>query len=449
MTDTPMPSCDLLALAEARVPRYTSYPTAAQFGALEEATYREWLQRGIGAADPLSLYLHVPFCRDLCWYCACHAKPTRSDARVTAYGAALRAELELLAAALPAHGGISHLHFGGGTPSILKAEGLGLLLAAIRARIGIRPGAELAIELDPRLMDEALVEGLGALGFNRASLGVQDIAPEVQARIGRPQPAEMVRVGVERLRRVGITGINLDLMYGLPAQTVAHVEASARFAAELRVPRIAVFGYAHVAWMKPHQKAIDSSLLPDASARMGQADAAEAVLRAAGYVALGLDHFALPQDPLAVAADEGRLRRNFQGYTTDTAPALLGLGASSIGVLRGGFAQNIADERRYAETVAAGRLPVARGIATTEEDRLRAGLIERLMCDFALDLCAVPDAMLVDAMARLGPLERDGLVRLDGAHLLVPPARRRFVRQVAACFDAYWRPAAQRHSAAV
>jgi oxygen-independent coproporphyrinogen-3 oxidase len=449
MTDALMPSRDLLALAEARVPRYTSYPTAAQFGALEEATYRDWLRQGIGAADPLSLYLHVPFCRDLCWYCACHAKPTRSDARVAAYGAALRAELDLLAAALPAQGGVSHLHFGGGTPSILGAEGLGALLAAIRSRIGIRPGAELAIELDPRLMDEALVEGLGTSGFTRASLGVQDIAPEVQARIGRPQPAEMVRVGVERLRRAGITGINLDLMYGLPAQTAAHVEASARFAAELRVPRIAVFGYAHVAWMKPHQKAIDASLLPGASARLEQAEAAEAVLRAAGYLALGLDHFALPGDPLAVAAREGRLRRNFQGYTTDTAPALLGLGASSIGALPGGFAQNIADERRYAEAVAAGHLPVTRGIATTEEDRLRAGLIERLMCDFTLDLCDVPDAMLVAALARLAPLERDGLLRLQGARLTVSPAGRRFIRQVAACFDAYWQPAAECYSAAV
>lgn len=276
-----------------------------------------------------------------------------------------------------------------------------------------------------------------------------EVAPEVQVRIGRPQPADMVRLGVERLRRAGIAGINLDLMYGLPAQTVAHVEANARFAAKLRVPRIAVFGYAHVAWMKPHQKAIDASLLPGTSARMEQAEAAEAVLRAAGYVALGLDHLALPDDPLAIAAAEGRLRRNFQGYTTDTASALLGLGASSTGSLPGGFAQNIADERRYAEAVAAGRLPVARGIATTAEDRLRAGLIERLMSDFSLDLCQVPDTMLVDALARLGPLERDGLVRLDGAHRLVPTAGRRFVRQVAACFDAYWQPAAQRHSAAV
>lgn len=444
------PSRTQLALAEARVPRYTSYPTAAQFGPIDEATWRGWLQDGIRPADPLSLYIHVPFCRDLCWYCACHAKATRSAARIRAYAKALLAEAELLAAAVPAHAGIAHLHLGGGTPSILGPDNLTELMGTLRRLFGLRAGAELAIELDPRTLDEATAEALGALGFTRASLGVQDIDPAVQARIGRPQPTVLVETAVQRLRRAGIEAINIDLMYGLPGQTAAHVAASARFAASLGADRIAVFGYAHVPWMKPQQKAIDAAELPDTLARMEQAEAAEAALVEAGYLALGLDHFARPGDPLAVAALEGRLRRNFQGYTTDTAPALLGLGSSAIGSLPGGFGQNLVDERRWAEAIAEGRLPIARGVAVTPEDRLRAGLIERLMCDFALDLREVPahlQAVLGDS--RMDGLEEEGLIRRDGLRLAVTPQGRRFVRQVAACFDAYLAPAQGRHSAAV
>ena len=446
------PSRALLALAEAKVPRYTSYPTAAQFGPLEEATYRGWLREGIRPGDPLSIYLHVPYCRDLCWYCACHAKPTRSEARIDAFAAALEGEADLLAAALPEHGGVSHLHLGGGTPSILGPVRMRTLVNGLFARFGLRPGAELAIELDPRLLEEGMVETLGELGFTRASLGVQDISPEVQARIGRPQPAELVGIAVERLRRAGITAVNLDLMYGLPGQMVAHVEASARYAAWLGVDRIAVFGYAHVAWMKPNQKAIDASSLPGAEARMEQAEAAEAVLTGAGYAALGLDHFARPEDPLARAAASGRLRRNFQGYTTDDAPVLLGLGPSAIGSLPGGLAGNILDERAHADAVAEGHLPIARGVAVTAEDRARGVLIERLMCDFALDVSAPAPGMepvVAAALAAMAPLEAQGLVELSPGRVAVTPLGRRFVRQVAACFDAYLVPATQRHSAAV
>jgi oxygen-independent coproporphyrinogen-3 oxidase len=446
------PSRALLALAEARVPRYTSYPTAAQFGPLDEAAYRRWLHEGIAPSDTLSLYLHVPFCRDLCWYCACHAKPTRSAGRIRAYAETLRAEAALLAEALPAHAGISHLHLGGGTPSILGPDGLRELVGTLHRLFGIRPGAEPAIELDPRTLDEATAGALGELGFTRASLGVQDIDPAVQARIGRPQSTAVVELAVERLRRAGLREINIDLMYGLPTQTVTHVEASARFAASLGADRLAVFGYAHVAWMKPHQKAIDEATLPDALARLEQAEAAEAVLVGAGYRALGLDHFARPGDSMARAAAGGRLRRNFQGYTTDDAPVLLGLGASSISALPAGHAQNVADERRYAEAVSAGRLPIARGLAVTAEDRLRAGMIERVMCDFALDQRdAAPEAQGIfrQALARMAPLEEAGLVQLDALALRVTLAGRRFVRQVAACFDAFLARSAKGHSAAV
>ncbi len=450
MTDPSLPS--RLLLAEARVPRYTSYPTAAQFGPLEEATYRRWLAEQVGPGDALSVYVHVPFCRELCWYCACHTRPTRSAARIEAYLDALLAEAGLLAAALPAHGGIQHLHLGGGTPSILGPEGLRALVGRLRGRFGLRAGAELAIELDPRLLDAPLAEALGELGFTRASLGVQDVDPEIQRRIGRVQPAEQVAEAARLLRAVGIGGVNLDLMYGLPGQTEAHVAASARFAAALGADRLAVFGYAHLPGGRPHQRAIDAATLPGTAERMAQAERAERELVDAGYVALGLDHFARPEDALALAAAGRRLRRNFQGYTTDAAPVLLGLGASAIGSLPGGFAQNLVDERRYAGAVAAGHLPVARGLAVTAEDRLRAGLIERLMCDFALDLdLDRPEAAAVigEATPRLAAREREGLVRRAPGRLEVTPLGRRFVRQVAACFDAHAEPGTMRYSVAV
>lgn len=442
----------LLRYAGAALPRYTSYPTAPHFRPLAEAEYRAWL-REVGPEDALSVYLHIPFCHTLCLYCGCHTAITRAAPRLGRYAAGLRAEIALLAAALPAaHGGIAALHLGGGTPTAIGAPALRGVLGALRAALGpFRADAELAAELDPRTLDEAAVAVLAEAGFNRASLGVQDIAPEVQARIGRIQPREVVEIAVRRLRGAGIARINLDLMYGLPGQTAAHVAASARFAAELGADRVAVFGYAHVPWMKPHQTALPEAELPGTLARLEQAVVAEGVLRAAGYEAIGLDHFARPDDPMAAAARAGALRRNFQGYTTDRAPVLLGLGSSAIGQPPAGYAQNLTDERRYLAAVEAGRLPVARGHMLSAEDRVRRALIERVMCDLTLDLREVPLPVMAEAAARLAPLAGDGVVSLEeaGRRLRVTPAGRRFVRHVAACFDAHLDRAAGRHSRAV
>lgn len=446
-----------IGYALASLPRYTSYPTAPHFAPLEEGTYRDWLGT-IGPEDTLSLYLHVPFCRSLCWYCGCHTAVTRSEARVSRYAAALAREAELLAAALPAtgHGGMAALHLGGGTPGELGPEALRRLLARLRGLFRVRPDAELAAECDPRTLDEALVAALAEGGITRVSLGVQDMDPEVQRRIGRIQPREVVEAAVERLRRAGIRRINLDLMYGLPGQTEAHVAASARFAAALGADRVAVFGYAHVPWMKPHQNAIRAEDLPGPLERLRQAERAEAVLRGEeGYQAIGFDHFARPDDPMAVAAREGTLRRNFQGYTTDRAPVLLGLGASAIGSLAtpglAAYAQNTPDERAYVAAVEAGRLPVRRGLALTAEDRLRRQAIERVMCDFALDLAALPEALVEEARPALARLAADGILALapDGGTLRVTEAGRRHVRHVAACFDAYLAAGKARHSLAV
>ena len=437
-----------LSYALASLPRYTSYPTAPHFAPLAEGAYRDWLG-AITPADAVSLYVPVPFCETLCWYCGCHTAVTRKPDRIARYAAALVREVGLLAAALPPHAGVSAVHFGGGTPSALGAEGLRQVLAALRMHFPLRPGAELAIECDPRVLDAPVLAVLAEAGVNRASLGVQDIDPEVQRRIGRVQPLAMVQRAVAGLRAAGIAGINLDLMYGLPGQTAAHVEASARAAVTLGADRVAVFGYAHVPWMKSHQNAIREADLPGVLERLHQAEAAEATLQAAGYAPIGLDHFARPDDPMAIAGRDGTLRRNFQGYTTDAAPVLLGLGASAIGAPPAGYAQNEPDERRYVAAVEAGTLPVRRGLALTAEDRLRRRCIERVMCDFALDLGALPEALVAEVRPALERLEADGIVHLAPDMLWVSAAGRRHVRHVAACFDAYLARGAARHSKAV
>jgi oxygen-independent coproporphyrinogen-3 oxidase len=449
MSATSAPAeADLLRHAATPLPRYTSYPTAPHFAPLPAEDYAGWLGQ-VGAGDALSLYMHVPFCHALCWYCGCHTSVTRSSARIARYRAGLEREAAMVAGLNPAHAGAASLHLGGGTPTALGAEGLAATVATLRSLFPFRAGAEIAAELDPRSLDAPLIEALAGLGLTRASLGVQDVTPSVQALIGRVQPTAQVEAAVAGLRAAGIRHINMDLIYGLPGQGIAEVEASARFAAECGADRVAVFGYAHVPWMKSHQKGIREEDLPGPALRMRQQEAAARVLLEAGYVAIGLDHFARPGDSMAVAAAAGTLRRNFQGYTTDTAPVLLGFGASAIGRLPQGFVQNEPDERKWLAAVEAGRLPVARGRALTEEDRLRAGLIERVMCDGAIDLSAVPDTVMASAEDRIAALEADGLVRREPARIVSTEVGRPFLRHFAACFDAFLAPRPARHSAAV
>jgi oxygen-independent coproporphyrinogen-3 oxidase len=292
------------------------------------------------------------------------------------------------------------------------------------------------------------------MGVNRASLGVQDFAPHVQEAIGRPQPFEQVAKTVEWLRAAGIDKINMDLMYGLPRQKLADVRQSAHLAASLAPARLALFGYAHVPWFKTHQKVIDEATLPGVAERLAQAQAAAQTLEAEGFVAIGLDHFARPDDELAVAQREGRLHRNFQGYTTDSADALIGLGASSIGRLPQGYAQNAVDMGGYSRAVNAGRLPIVKGLALSKDDRLRAQIIERLMCDLAVDLdqfarTADAETRFADEIARLGELQTAGILKIDGHRITITPAGRPFVRLAAAAFDAYLPQNKSRHSLAV
>jgi len=438
-----------LALAERNVPRYTSYPTAPHFSkTVGPELYGEWLSK-LPRDASLSIYIHVPFCTELCFYCGCHTKAVRKREPVDAYAQQLLDEIALLDRV----GGrkLTHLHWGGGTPSILGPAWLEVIAAKLASRFDLSALKEHAIELDPRRIDRALVRSLAAIGVNRASLGVQDVSPEVQRVIGRVQPFELVERAAEWLREANIANLNIDLMYGLPQQSVRDVARSAELAASLGPQRLALFGYAHVPWFKSHQKLIDQASLPGLAERLEQAQVAAETLIGLGYESVGLDHFALPADELCMAARERRLRRNFQGYTTDNADALIGLGASAIGRMPQGFVQNAPDLAGYSRAVAAGHFPIVKGLTLSDDDRLRSDIIERLMCDLELDLDRFGGgaAGFAGELAALAPLAEQGLLRIDASRITVTTAGRPYVRIAAAAFDTYLAASQKRHSVAV
>lgn len=437
---------DLLARYDRRVPRYTSYPTAPHFHeGVGAETYARWLE-AVPAGEALSVYVHVPFCDTLCWFCGCHTTVVRRYGPVASYLGLVEAELELVAARLPPGVGLGHLHWGGGSPTILAPDDIRRLGARLFERLPPVPGAEIAVEIDPRGLGDDTVAALAAIGVNRASIGVQDVNPEVQAAINRIQPPEVTRSAVERLRAAGVGSLNLDLVYGLPHQSLGRLLATLEEALALAPDRIALFGYAHVPAFKAHQRLIPETALPGPAERFRQAEGAAERLEAAGYVRVGLDHFARPGDPLAAAALSGTLARNFQGYTTDGAGTLIGLGASAIGALREGYVQNAVPVPRYREAIAAGRLAAARGVVLTPEDRRRRRLIETLLCRLAVDLGDHADLAAHPDLARFAA---DGLIERHGAELRVTPRGRPFLRTIAATFDAYLDPAGNRHVRAV
>jgi oxygen-independent coproporphyrinogen-3 oxidase len=442
---------ELIARYDRRVPRYTSYPTAPHFHAgVDASVYRDWLGE-LGGAAGLSLYVHVPFCARMCRYCGCHTRVVARYEPIAEYLETLLAEARLVRAAMGGHPPLVHAHWGGGTPTILSAPDIRRLADGLRETFGVGTGAEFAVEIDPRGLDEERVAALAAAGVTRASLGVQDCNPAVQAAIDRHQPFELTARAVERLRERGIGAINLDLMYGLPRQTVADVARTVDLCLGLAPDRVALFGYAHVPWMKKHQRLIDEGTLPRAAERWAQAREAARRLAAAGYRAIGLDHFARPGDPLA----EGPTHRNFQGYTTDPAEALIGLGASAIGALPQGYAQNAVPVGVWRTRIERGGLATVRGVALDADDRLRRAVIERLMCDLAVDLAEAARAhgattSVFDAdLPALAPMVADGLARIEGTRVTVTEEGRPFVRVAAAAFDRYLRADETRHARAV
>jgi oxygen-independent coproporphyrinogen-3 oxidase len=443
---------ELLHRLDQRLPRYTSYPTAPHFTPhVGPDLYASWLD-ALDARLPVSLYLHVPFCEQLCHYCGCHTAVARDAGRIAHYAQLLVRELELVGDAIGRRQTVTHIHWGGGTPTALAPDDFLAISDKIRETFAVAENAEIAIEIDPRRLAPSHIAAFAAAGINRASLGVQDLDPVVQQAIGRVQSFDQTSRAVDALRKIGISSISFDLMYGLPFQTEESVARSVATALALKPSRVSLFGYAHVPWMKKHQELIPADALPGGPARLAQMHAAEAQLAAAGYVAIGLDHFARPDDPLAAALSTGRLHRNFQGYTTDAAPALIGVGASSIGYLPQGYVQNAPHLKAYRESIERGRLATARGVMLTEDDRRRRRIIEQLMCNLSVDLAdhaADPREAFATELARLSELADQGLARVAGSRVIVPDAMRPFVRHVAAAFDIYLRPSETRHSRAV
>jgi len=453
-----MTDAELVARYDGRVPRYTSYPTAPHFTpAVGAATYAEWLQ-AMPADTVLSLYLHVPFCDRLCHYCGCNTTVVRLDSARRAYASLLEREIARVAALIGRRVAVSHVHWGGGTPTSLPGDCLTAIMALIGEKFALTPEAEIAIELDPTSLPPDRHAALADMGVTRVSLGVQDLEPAVQEAIGRRQSYEQTEDCAAKARALGVGSMNLDLIYGLPLQTEESVARTARRALALNADRVAVFGYAHVPWMKKHQQLIAEETLPGPLARFAQQHAIHRVLtEEGGYIPVGLDHYARPGDSMAEAATMRNLHRSFQGYTDDSAPALIGFGASAIGSLPQGYVQNAPTALAYGKAIEAGGLAIVRGVALTADDRLRRDLIERLMCDLEVDVVALAaahgadPAPLTTALAGLAPFAADGLADWDGARLRVSEKGRPFVRSVAALFDAYLSQADDkpRHSRAV
>lgn len=449
-----MSDCLVAKYGDARLPRYTSYPTAPAFSAaVGPDEYAKGLA-DIGKAGPVSVYLHVPFCRSMCWYCGCHTSITRQDGPVREYLDVMSQEIELVSFAAGNDVPVKNVHFGGGTPTIMKPQEFAAMMAKLRSAFRFDVDASIAVEIDPRTLAAPMIEALGEHGVDRASLGVQSFDPIVQNTINRTQSFEQTETAVAGLRSAGIAGINFDLIYGLPKQTVQSCIETVRLAVQLRPERFSVFGYAHIPAFKKHQRLIDEASLPDAKERNEQAEAIAEELVKAGYERIGLDHFAMPDDQLAVAARNGTMRRNFQGYTTDDCDTLIGLGASAIGRLPTGYIQNHVPLGLYQERVASGILPTAKGYLLTEEDKLRAKIIERLMCDFEVDLgrlskeSGFDTEFLIERNDRFVELVADGVATISGDRIVVSQDARFMVRAVAAAFDAYFGSHGRTHSRA-
>jgi oxygen-independent coproporphyrinogen-3 oxidase len=431
---------DLLATP---VPRYTSYPTAAEFGAeVGAADFGNALETAVG---DVSLYLHIPFCETICWYCGCNTSRANRRDRLTSYLDALHREIAVVGAHLPETAAIKHIAFGGGSPNaIAPTDFVRLMLSLTHAFRLSAPS--ISIELDPRSMTSAWADALAGVGVTRASLGVQTFEPALQQAIGRKQPAHLIEECTALLRKAGVTSLNFDLMYGLPGQELDHLEATLERAISLGPNRIALFGYAHVPHLISRQQQIDASALPDLRTRFDMAALGHRKLLQAGYSPVGFDHFALPGDPLAQAALSGRLHRNFQGFTDDAAPTLIGLGASAISSFPQLLVQNEKNAGRYRMMLSQDRFAATRGVRRSSEDRKRAGIIESLLCT---GRALIDETMLAEASERLAPFAGKSLIEMSDGELRLKGDAIPYARAIAATFDPYRAAVGKQFSSAV
>ncbi|MDI1239768.1 MAG: oxygen-independent coproporphyrinogen III oxidase [Polaromonas sp.] len=442
-------SPDLLQRFDVPGPRYTSYPTADRFvEAFTAADYGQALvQRRTGPAGltmPLSLYVHIPFCESLCYYCACNKIITKHHNRAVSYLRYLSREIDLHTAQLGQGQTVTQLHLGGGSPTFLSDDELRELMAMLRRSFTMVPGGEYSIEIDPRTVDGSRLRALAEMGFNRLSFGVQDFDPDVQKAVHRVQPYEQVSELMAQAREVGFDSINVDLIYGLPRQTPESFARTLAQVAQLKPDRIALYAYAHLPERFKPQRRIVSADLPGAAAKVAMLSQSLAAFMAAGYVYIGMDHFALPNDALAVAKRQGRLHRNFQGYSTQPDCDLIGLGVSAIGRIGATYSQNAKTMEEYCDHLDQGRLPVVRGLALNRDDLARRAVIMALMCQGQVLFESVELAWLLDfrsyfsaELEQLRSLADAGLVLLDESGIQVTAQGWFFVRAVAMVFDRY------------
>jgi oxygen-independent coproporphyrinogen-3 oxidase len=454
MDNTPQPTrvtaelLDLLRRYDRPGPRYTSYPTAVEFheGVGGSAYEAKLAEADAAPGDPLSLYFHLPFCRERCTFCGCSVVITRKPEVVGRYLDYLRREIEMVAARLPHRRTVNQVHWGGGTPTHLDSAGMRELWGDITRYFQLAPGAEVAIEVDPRVTTHEQVDTLRSLGFNRLSMGVQDFTPDVQEAIGRRQGvAETVDL-YEYGRRAGFDSINVDLIYGLPRQNPESFRENLEQLIALRPDRVAVYSFAFVPWVKANQRRLDPASFPSPELKFELFLQALEAFSAAGYVQIGMDHFALPSDELAIAQHAGRLHRNFMGYTVMPAADQVGFGITAIGDLRGAFVQNVKKLVGYYEAIEAGRMPVERGYVLDEDDKIRRQVILQLMCNFSLDTTAIEERFGIRFAeyfaVELGELkapEESGFIRLSPGRIEVTERGRLFIRNVCMIFDRYLR----------
>ncbi len=448
-------TADLIENFEYKVPRYTSYPTAPHFSSqISGKDYGLWLSQQ-DENTPTSLYFHVPYCDTLCWFCACNTQITQNYRRIESYMQWLKQEAALVSEKLGFKPKVAKVHWGGGSPTLLKQEDWFAMGEILQKYFDVLPTAELSVELDPRDIQGDYIQTLAQIGINRASIGVQDFDPKVQKAINRIQPFEMTNELISALHSYNIHDVNLDIIYGLPHQDMDCIEAMAEKSLRLKPSRVALFGYAHVPWMKPHQNHIAEKDLPGSWERYQQFKKIEEIFEASGLKSIGLDHFSQETDKLYIAQIEGRLRRNFQGYTDDTAETLIGLGPSSIGSMGQGYVQNQLSTSQWKKDIKEGLLPIHKGIAIDDDDRLRRRIIEKLMCDLTVDLdeelanFGVEEFMFDDALKSLDFLKEKGLVQLKEHVISVKMEHRLFLRAAAAAFDSYLERKKGKHSRAI
>jgi len=434
-------------------PRYTSYPTADRFvGAFGEGTYKHWLARRDIAdpSQPVSLYVHLPFCSTICYYCACNKVVTRDRSKAARYVTYLEKEIALVGSALEGDHRISQMHWGGGTPTFLARDEMRALCNAIDLQFDRSADCECSIEVDPRSVEPGMMAYLAELGFNRVSVGVQDFDPAVQEAVHRIQPESVTRRVIEEARAAGFRSVNLDLIYGLPKQTLASFNTTIDQVLALDPDRIALYSYAHLPHRFKPQRSMAAADLPSAETKLQILTLAIGRLTGAGYLYIGMDHFAKPGDELAVAQRHGRLQRNFQGYSTRPECDILGFGVSAIGRVGPTYSQNVKDLDGYYAALDGGHLPVAGGIVLTEDDLLRRAVIQALACQFRLSFESIERAWKVDfrsyfahELRELKQLEDDGLVELQPGGIVVTPKGRLLVRIVCMVFDRYLREGRQ------